>query len=142
MRPFYLNKVQNDPNFKAVFGQPLSITEYINQIGPRNHQYIVCKDDFMTIPIVAYAKKDFYLVDAINEIIESLTAAGLIDFWHYQNIQKDLLNMKVESYPEILTLHQTIGCFQILFIGWILGFVVFLLEGVTKFFMKPKLIRF
>lgn len=127
-RSFYMNKIHSDPSFKAVFGQPLSMTEYMNQISVRDHRNKICKDVFMTIPIVAYAKKDFYLLDAINEKIEALTAAGLIDFWHYQNIRKDLLSAKVERHPEVLTLTQTIGCFQIVFIGWTLGIVFVLLE--------------
>lgn len=127
-RSFFLNKIHSDPSFKAVFGQPLSMTEYINQISQRDQRNKICKDVFMTIPIVAYAKKDFYLLDAINEKIEALTSAGLIDFWHYQNIRKDLLSVKVERYPEVLTLTQMVGCFQIMFIGWALGIVFILLE--------------
>lgn len=135
-RAFYLNKIHNDPSFKAVFGQPLTMTEYINQISPRDQRSKICKDVFMTIPIVAYAKKDFYLLDAINEKIEALSAAGLIDFWHYQNIQKELLNAKVQHYPEVLTLEQMIGCFQILFIGWTLGIVSILLELGSSWLRK------
>lgn len=133
-RGFYLDKIRSDSSFKVVFGQPLSMTEYLNQISPRNAQNMICKDVFMTIPVVAYAKRDFYLIDTINEKIELLTSAGLIDFWHYQTIRRELLNAKVVRTPEVLTLNQMMGCFQILVIGWIFGFIAMLSEIISNKF--------
>lgn len=126
--------IQSDSNIKAAFGQPLSITLYFNQILPKNLRYKVCKDVFMTMHTVAYTKRDFYLLDAINEKIGIFTAAGLFGFWRSQTVDDRFLYMKATVYPSVLTIHQLMGCFQILLIGCAMGLVAFVIEVLLRKF--------
>lgn len=82
----------------------------------------------MTVPVVIYTRKDFFLVDAFNDKIDSIKAAGLVDRWHAQSFNSKLLNDKELEFHEALNLQHLSGCFQILIIGSILSAFVFLLE--------------
>ena len=70
----------------------------------------------MTIPIVIYTNKNFYLLQAINEKIESFIAAGLVEYWHSLSYNEELLT-KQSNPPKVLTFHHLSGCFYI----WIFG---------------------
>jgi hypothetical protein len=107
-------------------------TLYYNQIGPKTSRFVICKEVFMTIPIVFYTVKDFYLLDSLNDKIEMLKASGLIDKWHYNNIKKNFIKTDSTKIPEVLTVQNLKGCFQLLFFGCIFGLVVFMLECLLK----------
>lgn len=126
--PYYLEKIQSDPFFKGAYGQSLLYILHLNQLTPTNLRYKICKDVFLTIPVVIYAKKNFYLLDALNEKIDLMKAAGLIEFWSYQDVDKGFLNIKDSRQPKVLTTRHFIGCFHILVFGYIASFLIFVLE--------------
>ncbi|CAG9809741.1 unnamed protein product [Chironomus riparius] len=76
----------------------------------------VCREHFLLIPIVIYAKKNFFLMQAINEKIEILRAAGLIEYWFLLSLSKEFEN-KMPNHPKVLTFDHLSGCFYI----WIFG---------------------
>lgn len=88
--------------------------------------------------MVIYVKKDFYLLDALNEKIEILKAAGLIDFWHFQHVNKGILKAKNYLLPKVLKLGQLAGSFQILTFGCIVSCFIFICEVSIKIFTKNK----
>lgn len=91
----------------------------------------------MTVPIVIYAKKHFYLIQAMNEKIESLKVAGLIDYWYSSQFLKDFT--KQQKSPEVLTMHHLSGCFQIWASGCAFSCFVFFAEfAVDKWKYKNK----
>jgi hypothetical protein len=77
---------------------------------------------------VIYTKKNFFLLDAMNEKIEQLKAAGLIEFWLFQEIDKNIINVKEAVQPKVLSLQHLSGCFQILLFGLVFSAVVFMIE--------------
>lgn len=131
--PYYLEKIQSDPFFKGAYGQSLLMILYRNQLNPIDMRYKICKDVFLTIPVVIYAKKNYFLIDALNEKIDILRATGLIDFWNFQDVDKGLLNIKESKNPKVLTVQHLIGCFHILVIGCVGSFFVFILELSVSF---------
>lgn len=87
-----------------------------------------------------YSKKNFYLLDALDEKIDILKAAGLIEFWHFQDVDKRFLNVKEPKDPKVLTTKHLMGCFHILFFGCVASFMVLLFELLlTK--MKTRVIK-
>lgn len=86
----------------------------------------------MTISVVIYVKKDFYLLDALNEKIELLKAAGLIEFWNSQDIDEHFLKTKDSNHPKVLTLKRLLGCFHILAFGHGFSFIIFLIEIISN----------
>ena len=54
-----------DENIAAAYEESNLRSFYRSQVF--NFKLLVCKEIFMTIPEVIYTKKDFYLLQAINE---------------------------------------------------------------------------
>lgn len=127
-KEFYLMKIRNDSSFNGAYGLTMSHILYFNQKSSRNSHVKVCKDIVMITPIVIYAQKDFYLVDAINDKIETFKAAGLIDFWRYQDLEKRIIIDDDKKYPKVLTLNQLMGSFEILLLGFVGSSFVFCFE--------------
>lgn len=124
----YLEKIQRDPYFKGVFGQSLDMILFWNQARPQAFRHKICKDIFLTIPVVIFARKNYFLLDALDEKLDILKAAGLIEFWNFQDVEKGILNFKESNGPKILTTRHLLGCFHILISGCIVSSLVFLLE--------------
>lgn len=120
----HLQKIRSDPSSKSALGRSLTRILYANQIGPKESRNQICKEIVVTIPVVIYARKDFYLLDAINDRIEIFKAAGLINFWQHR-MKKEEKSLNVRK-P--LKLDHFIGCFLILFFGCCSSLFVFGIE--------------
>lgn len=128
MKSFYQAKIQSDSAFKGVYGISLIRVLYFNQLRLREHRWKVCDDVLLTIPIVIYMPIDFYLRESIDVKIEHLKSAGLIDLWHFQDVDRGLLKSPELQYPEMLRLKHFAGSFYVLFVGVLISFSVFLVE--------------
>lgn len=139
-RFIYLNKIQSDPSYKAAFVRSLTKTLLTNRLSPKDRRFTFCKEVLMTMPIVIYTKKNFYLLEKFSEKIEIFKAAGLVEFWNYQFNNKNILNFRESQKPKILSIHHLFGSFEILFLGWGVSFVAFSTEVfamlITKHFEK------
>lgn len=90
----------------------------------------------MTIPITLYLRKNHYLIDVINEKVDALITAGLINYWIEQNIGNTFITPKrKDKTPKKLNFLHLIGVFQIWFIGCALGIGTFVGELVWKYFV-------
>lgn len=126
----YSDKIQSDPNFNGAVGRALHTIIYLNHLRTEELQYNILKTTFMSVPVVIYARKDFFLLEALNEKIELIKAAGLITFWEKQYANS---NMTTKIEPRVLKLKELIGCFQILIIGYMFSFMVFVIEILFTF---------
>lgn len=86
----------------------------------------------MTIPSVIYETKNFYLADIINEQIEILKAAGLVNYWHMKRFDKRSVAMTVNNYPTVIRFHQLAGSFQVLIFGLLLSLLALMVEFLNK----------
>lgn len=86
----------------------------------------------MTIPTVIYVPKDFYLIDAMNELIEDFKSAGLIQYWHFKSVIKKDMIVRDSKHPKVIKMHHLAGCFQLWIFGLFLGFVTFIVEVLSK----------
>ena len=100
----------------------------------------VCREPILTIPIVIYTRKHFYLLHAMNDKIESLKGAGLIEYWYSIQLTNEFT--RDDGSPKILTLDHLSGCFQIWVGGCLFSFVVFTSElMVYKWKIRVKGIK-
>lgn len=88
----------------------------------------MCKEVFMTIPVVLYTLKDFYLLDSLDEKIEQMKSAGLFEKLNLDIIKKNLVKNDVEMFPKVLNVNNLLGSFQLLCLGFCLASLVFGLE--------------
>lgn len=124
-----LEKIRVDPYLKMVFGAPLTVMFYKNSLIAESERFIIGKDVFLTMPVVIYSQKDFYLLNSLNNLIENLKASGLTDYWHFQGETFSLRN--VAKQPKVLNLIQLSGCFEILAFGYFASFLVFFVEKIS-----------
>lgn len=107
-----------------------TMTIYSNLVNSKIRPFNICKETFMTVPVVLYSLKDFYLLDAMTEKIEICKAAGLVEYWNMQHMNRKILRTDSSQHPKILELDHLLGCFQILLLGNVIGFLVFCFEVV------------
>lgn len=127
-----LNKIQKEDSFKAAYGISLTAILSINQLKPPETQHKICKEVVLTLPIVIYAKRNFYLTEKLNEKIKTLKAAGLTDYWQFQSIKENFLKFKEKSSAKVLSLTRLKGCFHVLIAGELLSILIFFLELVNS----------
>lgn len=132
-KDFILSQIEENPSIKWAYGGSLLRILYLNQEKPKDKRFKICKDVVATIPIVIFTKQDFYLMDELNEKIVFLRASGLIEYWQFQDIDKDFLNFKESCEPKVLTLTILEGCFHILLIGWFGSLIAFIFELISKY---------
>lgn len=126
-----LNKIQIDPFSKGAFGRSLKIILARIKLNPKNFRFKICKEIFLTIPVVIYTQKNFYLLDEFDAIIEVLKSSGLIQLWESSVNFHDRFSTGISNYTKnmkALTLHDLEGCFYILVSGSIAGLFAYILE--------------
>ena len=94
-------RLSQDPDSNAAYEESLVKTYYWNQMN--ENKKLVCKEYFMTRPEVIYTKKDFFLLDEINEKIHYFAASGLINHWSFQSINKIKLRVRETNQPQVCT---------------------------------------
>ena len=117
-------------SFKGAFLRSLTATLYVNEINYRTNVKVfrICKEHYMSIPIVIFARKNFYLLEAINKNLLQFQAAGLVEHWHSQAIDKRFLNIQPPTAPKTATFYHLSGCFYLLVLGLLVSFTIFILE--------------
>jgi hypothetical protein len=128
---YYMNKIGTDQSFKAAYGDSMSAIYYLIQNSTNTFDYAICKQVFLTISVVIYSRKDFFLLKALSDKIEDLKSAGLIDFWHKQDVAQIASFNRVDSGPKILTLSQFSGGFYFWISGCVISFVSFVCESIS-----------
>lgn len=132
-RELYKKKIQIDSTVKLAFALSYPQTIYYNQIRPKEQRNEISDEIFLTVPIVIYTRKDFFMLHTLDQEINMLNTAGLINHWNSEDIHSDILKEKEPNRPKLLTLTQLTGCFQLLFFGYVASFVAFVVERITKF---------
>lgn len=97
----------------------------------------ICPEVFITLPIVIYTRKNFYLIDALNAQIKSLQASGLIDYWQANAFVKTSKQPTEREMRQTLKLSHLSGCFQLYVCFVLISFLVF----VGEFFMSKIDVR-
>lgn len=119
-----------DPEFKGTFIRSFTNIVYCNQKNAHQKDVKMCKEVYSTTPIVMFVKKDFYLLDEINQRIDMLISSGLIEFWHFQDVDKRFLNIKHPKHPKVLTVKRLNGSLYILLCGYVISSAILGIELV------------
>ncbi|CRK90108.1 CLUMA_CG003826, isoform A [Clunio marinus] len=138
----YANRILNNPEFLGALGDSMTMIAFHNQKMSEDFRYLICHDVVLIAPIVMYTLKDFYLLNEINSNIDVFTAAGLVDLWHYRDIDKQALKIKSFDNPKVLSLIQLTGCFQVLIFGYSISLIIFMGEILLRSFSNTTLINY
>jgi hypothetical protein len=93
----------------------------------KSFPYTIIRENLVTVNVVQYFRKDFFLKDAIDEKLRMLITSGVIEKWISDNdftaYWKD-----VKRGPRVLTLSHLCGVFYILLTAYVVSIFVFLIE--------------
>jgi hypothetical protein len=131
-----------DPEFKGV------VMDFQIQILISNAQTFksftleICEERFALTQGVFHARKNFFLLNKFNEVIERMKSNGIIS-----HLVKSKLGGKSSKYhkgPSVLTVYNFLGTFQVLLFGLLVsafGFVMELLahHSKPKYFLKHEI---
>lgn len=124
----WADKIQADPSTKGVFALSLQRILYANQNKSLDRRYKICKQPLFVMPFVIYTKKNFYLLNALNDKIGRLRSSGLIAYWRIE--EENLRLFKSQKSNEALRLKHLGGCFQVWILGCLLGLTVVVFENM------------
>lgn len=126
----FVEKLTN-PDFKGCLSHSYTEILHINHINPNLTKPIICKDIFMTIPIVIYATRYSPLIAELNDQIHNLKASGLINYWHLKSFDVDMKNQRGTKQPKTIQLHHLVGSFQLFLCGSFISFASFIFETLA-----------
>lgn len=122
-----------DSSFRGAVSSPLFEIVYMNKLNFKSFAFKTLRESLNNNFAVFYFQKNFYLLNAINEKIGILKAAGLVDYWISKDIDPSFLHIKQENLgPQKLNIEHLLGCFELLFLGITLGLIAFSLEIIYK----------
>jgi hypothetical protein len=117
-------RVNNGSEEGSVYESTMLGAFYHNDQNDASNQRHICKEVFVTVPEVIYAKKDFFLITEINEKLNQLVSSGLIKFWTFRSTK----TKKPKPPRKVLSLSQLQGSFGILIAGAVFSSISFLCE--------------
>lgn len=123
-----INKISTDSGFNGALLRSYTGVLYGNQLNFNKTVSLICKEIFMMFPVVIYVPKDFYLTKAIDEKIEILQAAGLIEYWHSKIIDTRFVKIFASKQPRGIKLEYLSGCFYFWSISCFASILMFLGE--------------
>jgi hypothetical protein len=96
---------------------------------------LICKEVFVSVPFAMYTRKNFYLLDSINDKIDMLKTSGIINYWYYEPLKKKIFT---NNSPKVLSLQSFIGSFQLFVFGHFLSAFIFVGEIIAKFITRKR----
>jgi hypothetical protein len=118
-----------NPYSKVAFVSTYDEIVYANKENYRNFTYNVCNEVIMTVPVVFYTKKNSYLTEVINEKIDQLKSAGLVDYFVSKYLDPKYLRVKrVEQGPRKLNLNELLIAFELFGVGVMSSLVILSIE--------------
>lgn len=137
-----MHNISVDPEFKGVLGKSLVIVSYLNYLSEfekrEEPRISYSKEVFLTIPVVIYARKEYFLLNEINKNIDVLESAGFMEAWQSQ-YKRWLQDNKNVGSPKVLNTKHLSGSFQLFLLGHFTSFIVFLGELLIKLVSKWEL---
>jgi hypothetical protein len=118
----------NDPSFKGTFFRSLTGILYTNQQNFNGTLFLICKEKYLTIPVVIYCRKDFFLLQRLNIKIGQLLAAGLIDHWHSSILDQRFLHKIESKQPKKIALEHLMGGIILWIVGCLIATITFACE--------------
>lgn len=118
-----------------------SLLIYNNGRKDRNFTNVFCKEDLMTISMVAYLPKNSYLTEVVNEKIGIFHSAGLIDVWDRRSKEIAPFFTNEENTLKSIAINDLKAIFLVYLMALTVGILTFIWEIVHKS-LKRKLMHF
>lgn len=124
-----------DPTFKGGVLVTFDLAVFLNNKKEKKATYKVLEELVIVYPIVIFFRKNSHLVKAFDEKMRILKSAGIVGYWTDFYFQTKFLRMKDKpAGPKQMTIETLLGAFQLIFLGWCMSLLVFILEFANKKF--------
>lgn len=120
-----------DPQFKGCLAYGRSEYLYQRKVSTSTKS-LICAQIYMTIPTVILTTMNFYLLEEMNDKIEILKAAGLIDYWHRKGFDENSLHFEESKHPKVIKVRHVLGAIQVWIVGLTYSLLVFLIELMSN----------
>lgn len=135
-----------DSHFNGVFLDYQTKKLYQNEINYKNFTFKICPESVMSSFVVAYLRKNHYLVEEINQLIEAMKANGMQTMMVQKYTSSQHGSIKSGSYqPSRLKIDNLRGAFEILGYGLLISFTCFTFEltvsRIIKFCVKRLFLK-
>ena len=105
---------------------------YLNQVNYQNYTFMVCKEYLLTFQFGIYFRKNSYLTHNMNKHISEYQTNGLLNNWERTFMDyKYLKQPPAKKDPKKLKLDTLMGGFEILFLGFVSGLFLLLMEIIS-----------
>lgn len=94
--------------------------------------YKVVDENLLSISVVIYYRKDFYLKEAIDSKIRYILPSGIIEKWISENDYTKFWKRRKSKTPTVLTMDHLSGIFYVLAMGHITAIFIFCIEVYTS----------
>lgn len=121
-----MERLRTDPFLKVAISRSMKDVMFTNKKSPKDLRLKFCKDVISVVSVAAYARKDFFLIDVINEQISALKSGGLIQVWNDEYVDKTL--ERESKHPKVLSMKNLSGIFLIWICSCFISGVIFLSE--------------
>jgi hypothetical protein len=114
---------------KAALMTLMTDITYRNQQTYKTFVLKVCREELMTVNIVMYFQKNFYLREAIDQKLSELNSNGILQHFIQKYSDERFNNIKfIQLGPRKLNMQHLFGIFNILLIGLAIALIIFTME--------------
>jgi Ligand-gated ion channel len=106
----------------------------MTKIQKMNTTFILCKERLMSLQMVWYLRKNSMYTEVLNEKINWLMSSGIFRYWVKQEFGNGLLKKSDGVKLNKINLDHLSGIFYILFFGYFLATLAFIVEIYLKEF--------
>lgn len=117
---------------------------YRNQYHYKEFVLKVCKEKLLTVNIVMYFPKNFFMREAINRKLSELEASGLLEQLTQSYADPRFINIKAtqSTGPQRLNVHHLFGVINIWAIGLAISLLIFVLEIFIQTLKRALKLKF
>ncbi|CRK97644.1 CLUMA_CG011029, isoform A [Clunio marinus] len=116
------------PEFKGALLSSEEHLSYLNMKSFPEKYYHHSKQIFYVFNLCIYLHRQSCFTEEINQHLLKFASNGLIDVWASQFIDKKCLTEKVSTLPTQLTNEKLLATYEILFVGFLMSFIIFIAE--------------
>lgn len=123
-----------------------SMTDIIerNQKNYKSFVLQTCKEQVLTVNIVMYFQKNFYLKEEIDKMLSQFGTAGILEHWIQKFADQRFYNVKtLQTGAKRLQIQHLFGIFNLWLFGCGIGLIIFLgeisMSLINKRFVEQKI---
>jgi uncharacterized membrane protein len=111
----------------AMFASEVTFIEYSRD--HRTFPYTIFSENYISMSVVMYYRRDFYLREAIDSKLQLIMSSGLLQYWLKEFDHRD--EWKEEKVKtKVLTMDHLVGVFGLLLIGHLVSIFAFIAEAI------------